>query len=223
MNTICNICKNKNVKFVDTEWHRGIKCNFCNSQVRHRLLYEVIKLYLYKNKSILHFSPHKELSRILSNEVDNYFSSGPDQYNIMTMIDNQTNSRAQDSTFDYLILSDVLEHVEDDILALKQIFRVLKNDGKVLITIPQVDGLNITDENRASNNEEREFFYGHWDHKRIYGTDFKQRLESVGFDVKVYDHNDFSQEMVKKYVMFPPELSDKKLVTNFRKIYVGMK
>ena len=45
----------------------------------------------------------------------------------------------------------------------------------------------------------------------------------MGFDVKVYNHNDFSQEMVKKYVMFPPELSDKKLVTNFRKIYVGMK
>ena len=73
MNTICNICKNKNVKFVDTELHLGVKCSICNSQVRHRLLYEVIKLYLYKNKSILHFSPHKELSRILSNEVDNYF------------------------------------------------------------------------------------------------------------------------------------------------------
>ena len=41
-----------------------------------------------------------------------------------------------DNTFDRIIASEVLEHIEDDEAALKELFRVLKPNGKIAITIP---------------------------------------------------------------------------------------
>jgi SAM-dependent methyltransferase len=39
-------------------------------------------------------------------------------------------------TFDYLLLGDVLEHVPDDRTAAKEIVRVLKKNGRAVITVP---------------------------------------------------------------------------------------
>lgn len=42
----------------------------------------------------------------------------------------------KDSTFDYILLLDVIEHIKDDISVLIEANRVLKNNGKIIITAP---------------------------------------------------------------------------------------
>ena len=42
----------------------------------------------------------------------------------------------ENSTFDIVIASDCLEHIEDDRKALKEWYRVLKNRGKIIIFVP---------------------------------------------------------------------------------------
>ncbi|MFC1756649.1 class I SAM-dependent methyltransferase [Patescibacteria group bacterium] len=43
----------------------------------------------------------------------------------------------EDKKFDNIVCTEVLEHVKDPQLALKEIYRVLKDGGKVLLTVPQ--------------------------------------------------------------------------------------
>lgn len=44
-----------------------------------------------------------------------------------------------DNTFDAVILSEVLEHIEDDVAGLREVYRVLKPSGVVAITVPNAD------------------------------------------------------------------------------------
>ena len=56
----------------------------------------------------------------------------------------------ENSTFDIVIASDCLEHIKDDQKALKEWYRVLKNQGKLIIFVPafnalwsELDNLNL--------------------------------------------------------------------------------
>lgn len=44
-----------------------------------------------------------------------------------------------DNTFDAVILSEILEHLDDDVAGLKEVYRVLKPGGVVAITVPNAD------------------------------------------------------------------------------------
>jgi SAM-dependent methyltransferase len=41
-----------------------------------------------------------------------------------------------DASFDLILATDIIEHVDDDALALREMRRVLKPDGRVLVTVP---------------------------------------------------------------------------------------
>ena len=71
--------------------------------------------------------------------------------------------------------------------------------------------------------KEREKAFGQFDHVRIYGEDFFNRISEQGFDVKIVDHTIFDDATIKKHVLFPPILSKHPLATNYRKIYFATK
>lgn len=55
--------------------------------------------------------------------------------------------------------------------------------------------------------DERERYFGQKDHVRIYGKDYKKRLEDVGFKVKLYDiKSDLSIQDIKKYGLNEEEI-----------------
>jgi SAM-dependent methyltransferase len=73
-----------------------------------------------------------------------------------------------DETFDCVLATDIIEHVDDDVTALREIRRVLKPDGRVLITVPAFMALwGLQDEVGQ--------------HKRRYrARQLRTRAESVG-------------------------------------------
>jgi hypothetical protein len=80
-------------------------------------------------------------------------------------------------------------------------FRVLKPGGRAIITIPIDETLKATkeDENIVTP-EDREEHFGQWDHVRWYGTDVKDRLEAVGFQVDLNRYiESFSKEDQVKF------------------------
>ena len=88
------------------------------------------------------------------------------------------------NSFDSIICNHVLEHIEDDKLAMSELFRVLKPNGIAILQVPICDS-ELTEEDASFNtNEMRLQEYGQIDHVRLYGQDYKKRLKAVGFMVE---------------------------------------
>lgn len=47
----------------------------------------------------------------------------------------------RDESFDLILATDIIEHVDDDIMALKELQRVLKKSGRIVITVPTFPSL----------------------------------------------------------------------------------
>ena len=113
-----------------------------------------------------------------------------------------------DSCFDFIICNHVLEHIQDDRKAMSELFRVLKPSGEAILQVP------ISKYNKGTFEdfliilpEEREKYFGQKNHVRIYGRDYKGRLESVGFKVELYDiKKDLSIKAIKKYGLNEEEI-----------------
>jgi SAM-dependent methyltransferase len=126
--------------------------------------------------------------------------------------------------YDLLIACDVLEHVKDDKLAMREVSRVLRGGGYAILTVPQKDGLEVTYEDPTITDPlERKKHFGQLDHLRFYGQDFPRFLEAAGFQVAVVDEKSFPEAIVKKHVLFPPILSTTPLATNYRKVFFAHK
>jgi len=82
----------------------------------------------------------------------------------------------KDNVFDVITCSHVLEHIPDDLAAMKAILRILKEAGVCIIQVPMQPNLVTTMEYVRPKPEE-------FDHVRAYGQDFASRLESVGFRI----------------------------------------
>ena len=222
----CNLCGNRTNSFLNDGWHENIICPYCYSDVRHRLEFAIFKFIdkykiddIFRNKNILHFAAEKPLVKILKKHSKSYICT-----DIKTGTDITNMPQFDNGTFDVVIANDVLEHINNLNSGIQEIFRVLKDGGYFVCTVPQRDNLEKTEENQNINTPElREKYYGQHDHLRIFGNDFKETLEDSNFIVDVIDKNYFPCEIAEKYILFPQELSTKYNVTNYRKIYICKK
>ena len=85
-----------------------------------------------------------------------------------------------DGTFDAVVTSEVLEHIQDDVTAISELQRVLKPGGTLGVTVPTwwPEKINwmLSDEYHAPKSP--------GGHVRIYSaTELKAKLRSAGFDV----------------------------------------
>lgn len=96
-----------------------------------------------------------------------------------------------EGSFDVVICNHVLEHVDDDIVAMREIFRVLKPGGWAILQVPVDWNRDYTYEDASIvTPKEREKHFGQYDHVRFHGTDYPNRLRSAGF---IVDNEDFLQ------------------------------
>ena len=139
-------------------------------------------------KNLLHIAPETEFANRFKNIKGlKYFSADLASSHAMIKMD-ITQMSWHHAVFDIICCSHVLEHIPDDRKAMKEIFRVLKPNGWAMIQVPLANGRTIEDPT-ITNPVDRERLFGQSDHVRLYGTDIKSRLESVGFKVElVYGH-----------------------------------
>jgi SAM-dependent methyltransferase len=232
----CNLCKLKTNSFESDLWHKNSICPRCKSQVRHRLLWAAITELpeysiqrILRNKGILHFAPEPVLRARLQKFSDRYktadlFAEGYKYERIDYTIDMSQMLQIQNDSFDCFIALDVLEHIRDHKKAIEEIYRVLRPGGVCVLTVPQKDNLETTEEDLSlSDPTAREKRFGQFDHWRIYGRDFPSMLQSAGFQVSMVTEKDFDPHSVRRNVLFPPILSSNPLATNYRIIYFGAK
>ena len=79
--------------------------------------------------------------------------------------------------FDMVMCNHVLEHIEDDRKAMRELFRVLKKGGVGLLQVPMSNILDKTlEDSSVKTSEERLKVFGQTDHLRLYGMDKEENL-----------------------------------------------
>ena len=96
-----------------------------------------------------------------------------------------------DEEFDIVFCNHVLEHIENDRMAMSELYRVLKKGGFGIFQVPQELSRKTTYEDfNITSPEERAKHFGQYDHVRVYGRDYFDRLRSVGFQVKEINYSE---------------------------------
>lgn len=185
-------------------------CPRCNSKVRHRWLWMQLAPTLQEHDAstldLLHVAPahasHRALTRL---PFGSHVTVDVEPSRRTTVVADITSAGLRASAFDLVICMHVLEHVDDDIAAIAELHRVVRPTGLVAIGVPvRVDTSTIEDPNVTDPRDRAELF-GEPDHRRWYGTDIVERLETAGFAVQAELTDRAAPEIVERYGLKPGE------------------
>ena len=170
-------------------------CPHCLSLERHRLLWLWItrETTLFEQlPEVLHIAPEVCLMRHLKP----HFKAAPERYRTADLespladlhFDIQQIPLA-DECVDVVICNHLLEHVADDRRALAELHRILRKGGwGVLLSPVELDRATTYEDDSITDPEERTRIFGQYDHRRIYGNDFVERLREAGFTAEDLDY-----------------------------------
>jgi SAM-dependent methyltransferase len=191
------------------------RCPICNSSERERAQVLLLQRRILPRLTgrarlrVLHVAPEAGVARVLREtpRVD-YVSGDVEPGRAMQVID-LTNLQMADGSFDFIFLSHVLEHIEDDGRAMAELHRVLAPGGLVFVEVPVPVDRTFEDAS-IKTPEERLRVFGQEDHVRICGLDYRDRLERAGFAVDALWINElFSDEERARMRLIPTPRRDR--------------
>jgi SAM-dependent methyltransferase len=178
---------------------------------RHRLLW----LYLQNEtdfftapKKVLHFAPEQEFYKRFKKQSNLDYTT-TDLYSPLADVKADIcNLPFEDNTYDIILCNHVLEHIPDDTKAMKELYRVLKPGGMGVFQIPQdIKRATTFTDDSITDPKERAKIFGQYDHVRIYGLDYFDKLRSIGFRVEEVKYTEtISPDLVDKYCLAKGEI-----------------
>ncbi|WP_299111277.1 class I SAM-dependent methyltransferase [uncultured Winogradskyella sp.] len=95
----------------------------------------------------------------------------------------------KDNTYDVILCNHVLEHIPNDTKAMQELYRVMKPGGYGVFQIPQdLNRATTFEDNTITDKAERTKVFGQYDHVRVYGRDYFDKLRAIGFKVEEVDY-----------------------------------
>ena len=178
---------------------------------RHRLLWLYLKneTTFFKAKlKVLHFAPESALmnqfKKLKNLSYDTIDLNSP----IADIKADICDLPFLDNSYDFILCNHVLEHIVDDSKAMRELFRVLKKNGIGIFQVPIDYNRDTTFEDfSVTNKKERNKLFGQYDHVRIYGLDFFDRLQKAGFSVERCEYTSkLSKEDIIKFCLPKKEI-----------------
>ncbi|MEL0457479.1 methyltransferase domain-containing protein [Flavobacteriaceae bacterium SZ-1-7] len=113
-----------------------------------------------------------------------------------------------DNEFDVILCNHVLEHIPNDKKAMSELFRVMKPNGMGIFQVPQDLNRETTfEDDSITDKKERAKIFGQYDHVRVYGRDYFNKLQAIGFKVEEVDYTSkLSDEEIKKFCLAKGEI-----------------
>ena len=178
---------------------------------RHRLLWLFLKSntnFFTANLKVLHFAPEQAFyKRFRKLENLDYTTTDLDSPLADVKAD-ICNLPFDDNSYDVILCNHVLEHIPNDHKAMQELYRILKPGGWGVLQIPQdLKRTNTFEDDSITDKRERTKIFGQYDHVRIYGRDFFDKLRNVGFKVEEVDFTaKLSQDEINKYRLAKGEI-----------------
>lgn len=178
---------------------------------RHRLLW----LYLQKETNffsaqhkVLHFAPEQAFYKRFRKMTNLDYVTTDLNSPLADVKADICNLPFKDNEFDVILCNHVLEHIPDDTKAMQELYRILKAGGFGVFQIPQdLNRATTFEDDSITDKKERAKIFGQYDHVRIYGRDYFEKLRSVGFKVEEVDYTaTLSKEEITKYCLAKDEI-----------------
>lgn len=159
---------------------------------RHRLLWLYLKNetdFFTTDKKVLHFAPEQCFLKRFKALKNLDYTTTDLESPIADVKADICNLPFEDNQYDTIFCNHVLEHIPDDTKAMQELYRVLKKGGMAILQIPQDLSRETTfEDNSITDKKERAKIFGQYDHVRIYGRDYFDKLRSIGFTVDEVDY-----------------------------------
>ena len=177
---------------------------------RHRLLWLYLKTtpFFTKKHKLLHIAPEQCFYKLFKSQ-DNLEYLTSDLFSPLADVKADIcHLPFEDNSYDIIFCNHVLEHIEDDQKAMRELYRVLKTGGYGIFQIPQDLTRQVTYENDSVKTaEERKIHFGQYDHVRVYGKDYFNKLREIGFKVEEIASTDLATpEQIARYRLSPTEI-----------------
>ncbi len=178
---------------------------------RHRLLWLYLKNetdFFTTPKKVLHFAPEQAFYKRFRNQKNLDYTT-TDLYSPLADVKADIcNLPFKNNTYDLILCNHVLEHIPDDTKAMQELYRVMKPGGMGIFQIPQ-DLIRETtfEDDSITDPKERARIFGQYDHVRVYGKDYFDKLRSVGFRVVEEDYtNKIAPADVERFCLAKGEI-----------------
>jgi SAM-dependent methyltransferase len=178
---------------------------------RHRLLWLYLKNetnFFSAKLKVLHFAPEQAFYKRFKNMTNLDYVTTDLNSPLADVKADICNLPFKENEFDVILCNHVLEHIPDDTKAMKELYRVLKVGGMGIFQIPQDLKRDITfEDDGITDKKERAKIFGQYDHVRVYGRDYFDKLRGIGFKVEEVDYTStFSKEKITEYCLAKGEI-----------------
>lgn len=177
---------------------------------RHRLLWLYLTNetdFFTSKKKVLHMAPEQcFLARF--RKLNHDYKTADLDSPIADVKADIVNLPFNDNSFDVIFCNHVLEHIQDDTKAMKELFRVMKKGGMGVFQVPQDLNRDVTfEDNSITDPKERAKIFGQYDHVRVYGRDYFDKLREIGFNITAIDYTKkLTKKEIDKYRLAQGEL-----------------
>ncbi|MEZ7495113.1 methyltransferase domain-containing protein [Leeuwenhoekiella aequorea] len=178
---------------------------------RHRLLwlYLIQETHFFSAKSkVLHFAPEQAFYKRFRNMENLDYTTTDLNSPLADVKADICDLPFDDNTYDIIFCNHVLEHIPNDKKAMLELYRVLKPGGMAILQIPQdLRRATTFEDDSITDPKKRAEIFGQYDHVRVYGRDYFDKLRSIGFKVEEVDYtNQLTPEKTDRYRLAPGEI-----------------
>ena len=178
---------------------------------RHRLLWLYLKEetdFFSAEKKVLHMAPEQCFLPLFKKQKNLDYITADLYSPIADVKADILDLPFDDNTFDVVFCNHVLEHISDDTKAMQELYRVLKPTGMGIFQVPQDLSREKTfEDDSITDKKERTKIFGQYDHVRVYGSDYFDRLRAIGFKVDAVDYTKkIAPEMVERFCLSKGEI-----------------
>ena len=171
---------------------------------RHRLLWLFLERetkFFKKASKVLHIAPEQPLYKKFKQFKHWEYKTCDLNSPLAEIKADICNLPFENNSFDLVLCNHVLEHVLNDKLAIRELFRVLKKGGVLIAQVPLDLNRKMTFEDPSIiDKAERKKVFGQYDHVRIYGKDYFDLLDSAGFESHCISFTEkLSKHEIKKF------------------------
>lgn len=178
---------------------------------RHRLLWLYLQNetdFFTTQKKVLHMAPEQCFLSLFKKQQNLEYTTADLYSPIADVKADICDLPFDDNSFDVVFCNHVLEHIPDDTKAMQELYRVLKPNGMGIFQIPQdLSRATTFEDDSITDQKERAKLFGQYDHVRVYGRDYFDKLRSVGFKVNEVDLTKMvAPELVDRYRLMNGEI-----------------